>query len=253
MKRPLILISPSTQKKGVEFADCSLNLSNQYALAVVAGGGMPWAMPCLAQAALVRGAVQRSDGVLLTGGDDIQSQLYTDHLPAKLRRTVKGVDGVRDLFELMLIRETLRQQKPLLAICRGHQILNVALGGTLIVDLPIQAPGPINHRRMDRKNDCVHEVELTRGSLLSSIARKSRFGVNSSHHQAVERVAKSLHVTARSADGVIEALELGPEAARKSPFLLAVQFHPERLFDRHAEHLRIFKSFVRAAAGAKKL
>ncbi len=253
MKRPLILISPSTQQKGVEFADCSLNLSNQYALAVVAGGGMPWAMPCLAEDSLVRAAVERCDGVMLTGGDDIQSQLYAEHLPAKLRRTVQGVDGVRDLFELMLIRETLRQRKPLLAICRGHQLLNVALGGTLIVDLPIQAPGPINHRRMDRKNDCVHEVELTHRSLLYSITRRAKFGVNSSHHQAVHRVADSLWVTARSSDGVVEALELGPDDSRKSPFLLAVQFHPERLFDRHAEHLRIFKSFVRAAAGKKNL
>ncbi len=249
---PLILISPSTQKKGVEFADSSLNLSNQYCLAVATAGGLPWVVPCLPSASLVRESVKRCQGVLLTGGDDIQPGLYAPKVSAKLRRTVVGCDGTRDLFELMLIEEVFRQRKPLLAICRGHQMLNVALGGSLIVDLPLEVGGQINHGQIKRKNQCVHDVTLTPGTLLAKVIGKSKLGVNSSHHQAVGRVAKSLQVSSRSADGVIEAMELEPGAAKSMPFLLAVQFHPERLFDRHAGHLRLFRSFVRAASVSGK-
>jgi putative glutamine amidotransferase len=101
---------------------------------------------------------------------------------------------------------------------------------------------------MDRKSEIVHEVALTRGSMLSKVTRKSRLGVNSSHHQAVSRLAEPFQVTARSADGVVEAMELKPDAAHMLPFMVAVQYHPERLFDRYPEHLALFQAFVRAAA-----
>ena len=151
----------------------------------------------------------------------------------------------RDLFELMLIHEVFQQRKPLLAICRGQQILNVALGGTLLVDIATEAPGAINHARTDRKNHVVHEIDIV-GSFLAEATGCLHLGVNSSHHQAVARIAKPLCMSAVSEDGIIEGLELEPGSRQLLPYLLAVQFHPERMFARHSEHFELFRSFIRA-------
>ena len=242
---PLILITPSTQKKGEEFSDASLSLSNRYAFAITAVGGLPWVLPITETASLVAEAVRRSDGVMLTGGDDVEPDLYDKAMPESLRKKVLGIDRQRDLFELILIDEALRQHKPLLAICRGHQVLNVALGGTLIADIPTQVPGALDHRRSDAKNELVHDVTVASGSLLALITGKERFGTNTSHHQAAGKVAPPLRVTATSEDGIIEGLE--PAEPGLSPYLLGVQFHPERLCDKHAEHLQIFRSFIAAS------
>jgi putative glutamine amidotransferase len=250
MKAPLIFVTPSTQQQGIEFADVSVSLSNKYSLAVRKAGGLPLIASCLPDKNFVAESIARCDGVLLTGGDDIQPELYDPKVKPELRETVKETEPERDLFELMVIEETFRQQKPMFCICRGHQLVNVAFGGTLVVDIPTQVPGAIEHRRMDLKNDLVHDAELTRGSLIWRIARNAKIGVNSSHHQAVDRVAEPFEVTARSADGVIEAMELKPEAARSLPYFLAVQFHPERLFDRYNAHAALFREFVKAASGS---
>ncbi|MSR42993.1 MAG: gamma-glutamyl-gamma-aminobutyrate hydrolase family protein [Pedosphaera sp.] len=242
---PLILITPSTQQRGVEFSDASLSLSNRYARAITTAGGLPWVLPVTEIAPLVAEAVRRSDGVMLTGGDDVEPDLYDKAMPASLRKKVLGIDRHRDFFELMLVNEALRQHKPLLAICRGHQVLNVALGGTLIADIPTQVPGALDHRRSDAKDKLVHDVAVVPGSLLALITGKKRLGTNTSHHQAAGKVAPSLRITATSNDGIIEALE--PDEPGFSPFLLGVQFHPERLCDKHKEHEQIFRSFVTAS------
>jgi len=243
---PLILISGSTEKRGVEFDDLSLSLSMNYARAVQAGGGLPWVVPCLADKNFVAESVARCDGVVLTGGDDIEPKLYRKNLSADIAKTVHAADPERDLFELMLVDEVFRQKKPLLAICRGHQVLNVALGGTLVVDIAAEVPNSLNHSRTDKKDKIVHDTKVEAGSLLAKATGARSLGVNSSHHQAVEKVAKPLRITAVSIDGIVEGLELKAANRHFLPFLLAVQFHPERLFARHNEHLKIFKTFVDA-------
>ncbi len=243
---PLILISPSTQRQGVEFADASISLSNRYAQAILAAGGLPLVLPCEPGAAQTASFVRRADGVMLTGGDDVQTKLYAPNVPAKLARTVSPPEPERDLLELELIDEAFRQHKPLLAICRGHQILNVALGGTLVVDIPTQLPHALNHRRMDRKTEPVHDVTLTPGSQLAGLLGCSQIGVNSTHHQAVGLVAPGLAVSAQSEDGVIEGLELKDHG--QLPFLQSVQFHPERLYDRYPKFRELFRSFIRASS-----
>ncbi len=224
----------------------SLSLSETYERSVIGAGGLPVVMPCTTERALLAECVRRCDGVMLTGGDDVNPALYTRRLSPRLRRTVGPLDPRRDLRELAVIEEVFRQRKPLLAICRGHQILNVALGGTLIVDISLQKPGTMNHRRQDKRNDSIHEARLTEGSLLAKIVGRQTLGVNSAHHQAVGRVAKPLWVTARGEDGVVESMELKPEARRWLPFLLSVQFHPERMASRYAEHRVIFRAFTQA-------
>ena len=251
-KAPLILISPSTQNRGAEFSDASISLSHRYPEAIIAGGGLPWVMPCIALPQLAAESVRRCDGVLLTGGNDVQPKLYGSKVSPQLKKTIGPSDPERDSLEFLLIDEIFRQRKPLLAICRGQQILNVALGGTLLLDIPRQMPGALRHNQPERKYQVVHEVSLTSDSHLARICARTTLGVNSTHHQAVDRVAKALRVTGTSPDGVVEALELAQDAALSSPFLISAQFHPERLFEKHAEFLELFRNFIRVCARKRK-
>ena len=251
---PLILITPSIFKRGVEFHDLSVNLSCKYENSILQAGGIPFILPSTNNRGLLAEIVQRVDGVVLSGGDDINPGLYAKNLPRAVRKTIELTPdgGGRDLRELILIDEVFRQRKPLLAICRGHQLLNVALGGALIPDIRQGVPGALNHQRSDKPGDLVHEAALTPGSLLAKITGKQVLGMNSSHHQAVYEPAEPLMVVARSSDGIVEAMELRPEAAQQLPFLLSVQFHPERLTEKQAEHRAIFRRFTQACIQNKK-
>ncbi|HEX4343289.1 MAG TPA: gamma-glutamyl-gamma-aminobutyrate hydrolase family protein [Verrucomicrobiae bacterium] len=253
-KHPLILISPSVEKRGIEFQDLSTSLSLRYEKSISTAGGLPMLMPTTTDKDLIAESVERADGILLTGGDDICPDLYLKRLPRKIRATVEESPdgGARDLRELLVLHEIFKQRKPLLAICRGHQLLNISLGGTLFVDIPSQLPEAINHARSDKRNEMVHQAQLTEGSLLARITNERTMGVNSAHHQAVDRVAEPLRVTARSPDGVVEGMELKPETRMCLPFLLSVQFHPERMADRHPEHAAIFRAFVQACKPKSK-
>ena len=246
-RRPLILVSPSIEKRGVEFHDLSISLSLKYEKSVLQAGGIPFIVPSTTDRGVLTEIVRRADGVLLTGGDDINPDLYATKLPRSILKTVEQTPdgGGRDWRELVLIDEVFRQRKPLLAICRGHQLLNIALGGRLVADIRQQVPGALNHQRLDRAGEIVHHATLTSGSLLAKITGIRVLGVNSSHHQAVLEPAEPLVAVARSNDGIVEAMELKPAAGRM-PFLLAVQFHPERLTGKHAEHRAIFRRFTQA-------
>ncbi|HEX5398876.1 MAG TPA: gamma-glutamyl-gamma-aminobutyrate hydrolase family protein [Verrucomicrobiae bacterium] len=248
VRPPLILVTPSIEKRGVEFHDLSASLSVKYDFAVAQSGGVPVSAPSTIDRVLLAEAVRRVDGVVLTGGDDINPDLYAGDLPRAVRKTVDTTPdgGGRDLRELILLDEVFRQRKPLLAICRGHQLLNIALGGKLIADIRRQAPGAMNHQRMDRAEELVHEAALTPGSLLAKIVKKRKLGINTSHHQAVMDPAEPLMAVARTSDGIVEAMEWKPGVARELPFMLSVQFHPERLAGRYAEHRAIFSNFVDA-------
>jgi putative glutamine amidotransferase len=251
---PLILITPSTEKKGVEFHDTSSSLSYRYEQAILGGGGVPVVAPMTTEPAVLAEAVRRADGVLMTGGDDINPDLYVQNLPQAIRKTVclPPDQGERDLRELILIEEIFRQRKPLLAICRGFQMVNVAFGRQMIVDIPRQLIGAVKHNGRDKAGEAlIHEVPLTEGSLLSRITGKKTLGVNSSHHQGILEPAEPFTAVARTEDGIVEAMELRPELSNGSPclpFFLGVQFHPERLVTKHAEHQAIFTRFVEACA-----
>lgn len=251
--RPLILITPNAQQHGAEFCDVSLSLSQNYSLAIQDAGGLPWVLPLTVETDDAAECVRRCDGVLLSGGDDVHPALYASRLPARLRRTVTAEDPRRDALEIALVREVLRQRKPLLAICRGQQLLNVALGGTLVVDIPLQRPGALDHRQLDRKSEPVHEILVAPDSILAKALGGTRSAVNSTHHQAVDRVADPLRVTAVSPDGLIEGLELRGEARGWTPYLAAVQFHPERLYRAHPEFRPLFGGFVEFCRNHRRL
>jgi len=242
------LISPSTDVKGSEFGDMSFSISETYQRAIIQAGGLPLVMTGFAAPGVIAECVHRCDGVLFTGGDDVDPKFYTKRLSPALRKTVTIEPGDRDLREMILVEEIFRQRKPLFGICRGQQIVNVALGGSLVVDIASQVAGAMNHRQMEKKSRIVHEARLTGDSLLAKVTGERRLGVNSTHHQAVARVAKPLRVTAASADGVVEGLELRVEELHLLPYFMTVQFHPERLAPRHPEHQALFDSFIRACA-----
>jgi putative glutamine amidotransferase len=178
------------------------------------------------------------DGLLLAGGGDIDPR----HYGAEPSPFLRDVDPARDRTELTLARWALERDKPILGICRGLQVINVALGGTLIQDIAAEVAGALPHDLPDGSaGDMAHRAEIEPGSTLQRIARAGIPEVNSSHHQAVQRAAAGLRVTARAPDGVIEALE-----APGLRYALAVQWHPERLPSR-PESRRLFAGLTRAA------
>ena len=133
----------------------------------------------------------------------------------------------------------------MLAICRGHQILNVALGGDLVVDLAMQRRRRPGHNPRGGNDRLVHKVTLTPDSVVTKMTGEAVLAVNSSHHQALDRVAEGLRVTGLSPDGVVEVVE-GDLRSPLLPWLVGVQFHPERLVEREAGHAALFRGFVRA-------
>jgi putative glutamine amidotransferase len=183
---------------------------------------------------------------MLTGGDDLDPHLYWPDVPGDLLAKCECAEPARDRMELLLVDEVFRQRKPLLAICRGHQLVNVAQGGRLLVDVATQHPGALGHCRMDRKHDIIHEVSMSPDSQLAAICGDQTLGVNSTHHQAVAGVGRPFRSTATAPDGIIEATELRPEARGMLPWFLSVQFHPERLRQAHPQHAAIFGAFVKA-------
>lgn len=250
-RRPVILITPSSQSKGAEFEDRSISLSGRYVEAVVEAGGLPCILPLVREERLIRQSVAAADGVLLTGGDDIQPRLYRRTLSRRLARTVQTEDAARDWMELAVLRAAFRADKPVLAICRGHQLLNVALGGGLWVDIATELRGALSHQCMARKDEPVHAVRLRPGSRLARILRRKSLRVNSTHHQGVAQPALPLVASAWSADGVVEAMEPVAGAPGLPAFLISVQFHPERLMRRERVFLRLFRAFIAAAGSAR--
>ena len=251
-RAPSILITASTAKAGVEFLDVSISLSNRYLSGVFQAGGVPFTMAIIPDQKLVEEYVSRCDGVLMTGGDDINPKLYQKSLSAELKKTLELATAERDNTDLLVIKEVLRQNKPFFAICRGMQLMNIAMGGTMYVDIPLQVPAASRHSRPDLKDKIVHPMAVAKGSLLQQITGKNNFGVNSSHHQAIKDLAIGLQVTGRAPDGIIEALELSPENQSMLPWFLGVQFHPERLFQAHQTHFALFTSFIKSCTRKNK-
>lgn len=173
------------------------------------------------------------NGIILTGGVDVDSQLYGEN-PIPLQGSI---DPLRDSFELSLIKAALRIRKPIFAICRGIQLLNVAAGGTLYQDVNGQLKGSLKHRQQAPTYYPTHKVRLEEGSRLYGIFGKSSVGVNSFHHQAVKDIAPAFRATAWADDDLIEAIEW-----EGSDFIVGVQWHPERMID--GEMLKLFEAFT---------
>ena len=209
-----------------------------YLDAILAAGGLPILLPASLPLAALPELVARYDGFVLSGGGDVDPALYGGRLDA----AVHSIDPERDAFERSLITLVLEADKPLLAICRGVQILNVALGGSLHEDIPSQLPAALRHDWYPNypRDYLVHKVEIEPGSRLAGILGTHTLRTNSLHHQAIRQPAPGLKVVGRAEDGVIEAVELPGKR-----FAIGVQWHPECLPEEPAMQ-RLFKAFVSA-------
>jgi putative glutamine amidotransferase len=209
-----------------------VTLNTTYVRALEGAGLIPLAVPTMLAPALAAAALQGMRGLVLTGGEDVSPT----HYGASPHPRLGDVDPVRDAAELALIAEARARRLPILAICRGIQILNVALGGTLYQDLDSERPGPVPHAG----ETVLHPVRVEPGSLFERTLGARAATVNSRHHQAIRDVAPGLKAVAWADDGVIEGAE-GSGAA--TPWIVAVQWHPEDLTER-----ALFEGFAKAVA-----
>lgn len=214
-------------------------LRARYIRAIEELGGIPLILPLVAAPAARRRLLDGVDGLLLTGsGPDLPPRLYGE----RQRYKFPLVSERRTDFELDLVSQARTRDLPLLGICGGMQTVNVACGGSLFQDISSQVPTALDHRQQKKAIHVSHPVTVTPNSLLQKVVDRVILMVNSSHHQSVKLVAPSLVVSAVASDGIIEAIE-----SPKHRFLLAVQWHPEFLFERHAAHRRLFDALLRAA------
>lgn len=233
-RKPIIGLCSSYEKN--EQND-RIFLNREYLETIRHFGGMPVVIPAEAGQEEQEYLLSQCDGLLLTGGDDIDPSLYGERL---LNDTVHPAPE-RDVGEPRLCRMATERQMPILGICRGMQILNVYFGGTLYQDIPAQLPETVGHSMEQPYDRICHDCLVTPGSPLAAWTGRGCIGVNSLHHQAVKDVAPGLAVMGRCSDGVVEAI-WKPEAR----FLCAVQWHPEKIWAIEESATQIFQAFIRA-------
>jgi len=226
---------------GKDLSDTTIHktsLIDKYYQAIIASGGVPVIFPSEIPLEVIPELFPNVNGILITGGGDIEPKIFNgeDH------PRVYGVDTIRDGFETELVRLAEKNQIPLLGICRGHQIINVALGGNLYTDIHDQVPDSNKHDWFPGypRDQLSHTINIIPGTLLHQIIGHSSIQVNSLHHQAIKTIASNLKPSAFSSDGIIEAIELDHH-----PFFLGVQWHPEWLFSYQTTQ-NIFNSFINA-------
>ena len=234
--RPVIGISGNITKE-----NC-YSLNHTYFDVILEAGGLPVLLPVTADPAVVEDMLDALDGVVLAGGVDIHPSYFGEEvLPG-----CGEIDERRDAFELLLTRRAIERGMPLLGICRGVQVLNVALGGTLYQDIDTEVSSEhIAHRQKQPFSYVSHPVDVVPGTLLHRVLGTERVMVNSLHHQAIHRPG-AWKVCALAPDGLVEAAELPGH-----PFFLGVQWHPEQLQQRDAASWALFSAFVDACACAK--
>jgi len=217
-------------------------LNTAYVRAVEQAGGVPVLLPPPLGAAARDGLWARLDALILTGGGDVDPR----HFGEPRHPTLAEVSEARDTLELELTRGALAQGLPLLAICRGIQVLNVALGGSLYQDVRSDPGSPLAHSQAERRHQPTHQVKVQAGSRLAAVLGALEVDVNSFHHQALARLGRGLAAVAWAPDGIVE----GVEPAGGDPFVLGVQWHPEDLVEHDPAARRLFAALVIAAARA---
>ena len=219
-----------------------VRVNQAYTDALQRAGLVPVVVPPLSAADALR-LVERIDGLVLTGGGDVDPALYG----AKRHPATDPGDPPRDAFEIAVLHAAHERRVPTLAICRGIQVLNVAFGGTLIQDIAAERPAALPHAQDADRKARVHDVALVPGSRFARYLHTDRLRVNSLHHQAVDRLSDKLRVTATAPDGIVEGVEWLPD----DWWVLGVQWHPEELDQTPEEWDRtLFGAFAAAVTGS---
>lgn len=237
MERTLVAVTmaPATGPSGPRG-----QLNATYAAALESAGLTPLLIAPHLSATTSALVLEASTGLVLTGGVDIDPARYGEPPNGSDMATVSDV---RDAQEIGLLRAALERGIPVLAICRGMQIVNVALGGSLIQDIASQVPGACEHRQPGDRGAPTHAVSVKAGTLLENILGTTGIHTNSLHHQAISRPGAGIVVTARASDGVVEAVEVEGRT-----WAVGVQWHPEEMSGRDAHADRLFAAFARACS-----
>jgi putative glutamine amidotransferase len=234
--KPLIGIT-TNQSQNV-YGQRTIMLMQSYVNAVIQAGGVPVLIPSLIADDGWNVVYSRLDGILFSGGGDIS----LEHFSGEPHPRIEDMDLSRDSIELKLVHAAASDGKPFLGICRGCQVMNVALGGTLYTHIPDQLPKALDHSYPgNMRTVLVHEVKIEEGTRVAEIYGEPIIRVNSLHHQGLKDIAPSLRVAGHAPDGLVEAIELPDH-----PFGLAVQWHPEWLTDQGSTR-NLFRKFVEAA------
>jgi putative glutamine amidotransferase len=228
-----ILTAESNPILGIERA----YVNDDYVQAAERAGGAPILLPVVSDEECILAQIEGCSGLMFTGGHDIHPQYYASEAHPRLGEVNLRVDE----YQLKLIRSALESDKPILGICRGHQLLNVACGGTLLQDLSEASNPCLKHSPDGQKSEVLHQVKAASGSILENLLA-NEFWVNSYHHQAIRDVGAGLTVIATASDGVIEALLM-----KDRGFVLGVQWHPERMVAKSDQMLVLFEQLVKAA------
>lgn len=242
IRKPLIGISGNRNNRKMDVAAPNLlgvNVSDDYVHGVETAGGIPVVIPFYEDKSSVDSLAAHLDGLLLSGGEDINPLLFGE----QPRRGLGSVTPERDELEKALIEVMMEQGKPILAICRGIQILNAVLGGTLYQDLPSQWASTIQHAQKSRRDHLSHTIRIERDSkLFTLLGKQDEVYCNSYHHQAIKECAPSLRPVGWDPDGLIEAVE-----HVDADFVVGVQWHPENLWRTTPYYLGLFQGLVEAA------
>jgi putative glutamine amidotransferase len=235
MKRPVIGITPGYMRENNK-----LSLGPGYANGVIKAGGLAVILPLCAEDSIVESILETVDGILFSGGADIDARYFGEE---NMKYGGK-ISPERDSFELLLARKAIARKMPVLGICRGLQLLNIVLGGTLHQDIYAnRGQGEILKHWQDAPDWYpVHDIRIKAGSRLHSIYGTEGLSVNSFHHQAIKDAGSGLSIIASSSDGIVEAVE-----GTDSNFIVAVQWHPEDMWQENPVHLKIFEAFIEAA------
>ncbi|QGG49107.1 gamma-glutamyl-gamma-aminobutyrate hydrolase family protein [Heliorestis convoluta] len=233
--KPLVLITPSFERG-------RLIVRREYLQALQEGGLLPWPIS-IEGIEEVESYCQQAQGLVLSGGGDVDPIYYHQQPHAALGE----VDPERDRLDFAVLAQALQRKMPVLAICRGLQVLNIARGGTLIQDIPRQKPSALRHQQKSPRWHKSHNIDIVERSQLHQIYRNGTGQVNSFHHQAIDRLGKGLQAVAHSADGIVEAIEGQGES-----FIMAVQWHPEDLFRNDQEAKALFRLFAEACKQYKR-
>lgn len=218
-----------------------VRVNEAYGRAIAQAGGVPLILPPRETATHADTLMDAVDALLLSGGEDIEPARYGE----SIHPSVSATNAARDSSELALIAAARAARLPVLAICRGLQLINVAHGGTLVQDIGTQLPGALPHQLRQQRCERVHDVKVEESSRLAAALGTRRLAVNSVHHQALRDIGAGWRVVARAPDGIVEGLEWSGEGW----WAVGVQWHPEELLDSHDPWDRaLFAAFVRAAA-----
>lgn len=214
-------------------------LKTAYSDAVFAAGGLPLVLPYTDHGRTVDGYLDCIEALVITGSPfDIPPESYGE----KRRDHCRDVHDGRTRFEQMLLEHALARDLPVLGVCNGMQLLNVVRGGTLYQDIGEEVDGATRHEQQEDRREPTHAIEVFAGTRLARAVGKGTLMVNSTHHQAVSRLGRGLVASARSPDGLVEAIEL---VAHR--FVLGVQWHPEYLIDSVPAHRGLYRALVKAA------